>query len=206
MTMISATLAALLASTPTTEPTYEPGTAFIYSRGRVETVVENREEEVVWATRRGREYVRNKNIVLPITHWTIDDRVGERRFYGENDAFWPPEPGARTRFRVVTDVDRDGEISRSVQYWNCQVREAEPVALPNGEFDALPIQCERFSANTMNFLERRTWWWSEEIGHYVQREYTDLRDAETSRIRLCAVLPPRQASEARIEALAEEGC
>ena len=206
MSMISTTLATLLTMTASEMPSYEPGTAFIYTGGRVETVVENREDEVVWATRGGREYVRAKNIALPITQWTIGDRTGERRYYGDPDGIWPPRPGARSRFRVVTDIDRDGEISRSFQYWNCQVGEAEPVELPNGEFDAMPIRCDRFSTNTMSFLERRTWWWSQDVGHYVRREYRDLRDADVSEIRLCAVLPPRQASEARIEALAEEGC
>lgn len=180
-----------------------PGTAFIFDDGRVERFLRRDGETLVWATRRGREYVRAANPALPILSWEIGERSGRREVFGDTGDIWPPANGSRAQFRVLTEI-RDGEEQRRYsQAWTCQVDGPKAVTVPAGAFPAWRITCERFSVNSMQLLERRTWWWSEDLGHYVRRRYQDLRNGEASDIALCAALPELRASEARIEALLE---
>lgn len=180
-----------------------PGTVFVFDDGRVERYLRRDGETLVWATRRGREYVRAANPALPILSWEIGERSGRRDVFGDAGRIWPPSTGARAQFRVLTEV-RDGEAQRRYsQAWTCNVDGPKDLTVPAGAFPAWRITCERFSVNSMRLLEQRTWWWSEDLGHYVRRRYQDLRDGEASDIRLCAALPDLRASEARIEALLE---
>lgn len=178
-----------------------PGTVFVFDDGRVERYLRRDGENLVWATRRGREYVRAANPALPILSWEIGERSGRREVFGDAGNIWPPVDGVRAQFRVLTEI-RDGDAKRRYsQAWTCNVDGPKDVAVPAGVFPAWRITCERFSVNSMQLLERRTWWWSEDLGHYVRRRYQDLRDGEASDIALCAALPELRASEARIEAL-----
>ncbi len=181
-----------------------PGTVFIFDDGRVERYLRRDEESLVWATRRGREYLRAANPALPIMSWDIGQRSGRREVFGNADNLWPPANGARAQFRVLTEV-RDGEAQRRYsQAWSCSASGPRDIKVPAGRFSAYKITCERFSVNTMRLLERRNWWWSEDLGHYVRRRYQNLRNGEVSDMRLCAALPELRASEARIEALAKD--
>jgi len=181
-----------------------PGTVFIFDDGRVERYLRRDGDTLIWATRRGREYVRAANPALPILSWDIGQRSGQREVFGNADNIWPPANGARAQFRVLTKV-QDGDADRRYsQAWSCNVAGPQSISVPAGDFPAYRIVCERFSVNSMRLLERRTWWWSEDLGHYVRRRYQDLRDGEVSDIRLCAALPELRASEVRIEALAAD--
>jgi len=179
-----------------------PGTVFIFDDGRVERYLRRDGDTLIWATRRGREYVRAANPALPILSWRIGQRSGQRDVFGNSDNIWPPAEGARAQFRVLTQVRDGGESRRYSQVWSCDVDGARNVSVPAGVFASYRITCERFSVNSMTLLERRTWWWSEDLGHYVRRRYQNLRNGEVSDIRLCAALPELHASEARIDALA----
>ncbi len=178
-----------------------PGTVFIFDDGRVERYLRREGETLVWATRRGREYERAVNPALPILSWEVGERTGRRRVFGNADNIWPPADGARAQFRVLTEV-RDGADSRRyTQAWSCKVDSPRTETVPAAAFPAYRIACERYSVNSMRLLERRTWWWSEDLGHYIRRRYQDYRDGEVSEIALCAALPELRASEARIDAL-----
>ncbi|MEL6388225.1 MAG: hypothetical protein AAFR00_12810 [Pseudomonadota bacterium] len=181
-----------------------PGTVFVYNDGRVERFLRREDDSLVWATRAGREYKRAANPALPILSWDIGQRSGRREVFGNADAIWPPASGARARFRVLSEVS-DGERRRRMsQAWSCAVDGPETESVPAGDFGIYKITCERFSVNSMRLLEQRTWWWSEDVGHYVRRRFQSLRDGEVSDIALCASLPELRASEARIEALLED--
>lgn len=200
-------LAASCASSPTSGTSAllapDPGTVFIFDDGRVERFVRDEGDAQVWATRRGREYVRATNPALPILEWQVGERSGTRTVFGDSAELWPPEPGQRARFRVLTEVEEGEENSRSVQAWTCSVGHRGQKKVPAGSYTIMPIICERFSLNTMRLLERRTWWWSEDIGHYVRRRYQSVGSGEVRDIRLCAAVPPHRASSARIDAVRE---
>lgn len=178
-----------------------PGTVFIYDDGRVERFLRRSDQDLIWATRRGREYTRAANPALPILSWDIGSRSGRRTVFGNADSMWPPRASARARFRVLSDV-RDGDQTRRYsQAWSCEVASPRRVSVPAGEFDSFEINCERFSVNTMRLLEKRTWWWAPDLGHFVKRRFQNLRDGEASTIALCGALPELRANESRIEAI-----
>lgn len=200
-------IGSLLTSVPANAQLDVPvGTAFIYDDGRVERLVSLADDEATWSTRKGREFVRSHNFALPILNWKIGRREGTREIYGSADKLWPPVKGARASFRVRTDVLSKGRTNRSLQLWNCKVKKAQTIAIALGDFETLPIQCERFSNRTMNLLERRTWWYAPDIGHYVQRQVQNYRTGKRKTIKLCASLPPIRATKPRVDAVAETGC
>lgn len=203
--MIFAALGALLASTAAAQtPAYEPGAVFVYDNGRVEHVRAVEGERVVWAARSGRTYVRDANPIVPILEWGYRGRVGERRVLGDPDALWPLRAGKRVRFQTVNrfrDEDGGGE-SRSLHLWSCSVRALERVSTPAGAFDSFPIQCDRFSPSSMRVIERLTWWYAPDVGHYVRRAARNMGDGRTETFSLFAALPPRESNVVRIEALA----
>lgn len=182
------------------------GTTFVFSDGRVERVVAYEDNAIRWASRRGGEYVRAQNIALPILEWEVGGREGIRRVYGEESNFWPPQPGKRDRFRVVTEIEAGKSIERSIQLWTCHVGKAEEINTPAGAFSAMPVTCDRFSNATMGLIERRTWHWSPDVAHYVRREFQDLRDGARESIDLCTALPPRLANRLQIDEAAEKKC
>ena len=78
------------------------------------------------------------------------------------------------------------------------------MTVPAGTFAAYPIVCDRFSANSMRVVERLTWHYSPEIGHYVRREARNMGDGVRETNALYAALPPHAANALRIEALARQ--
>lgn len=183
------------------------GETFVFSDGRTERVKALKEDRVVWTTREGSEFARAYNVALPILEWRIGARQGVRRVYGA-EPLWPPRPGKRANFRVVTEVQRENDpaVSRSVQLWTCAIGRMETVVLPAAPFQAMPIRCDRFAANSMRLVERRTWWWSAEVDHFVRREFRDMQDGKREIVTLCAVLPPEHANRVRVRALAQAKC
>ena len=178
-----------------------PDTVFIYDDGRVERYLEREGEDLIWATRGGREYTRSSNPALPILSWEIGGRVGQRQVFGDMGAMWPPQDGGQTRFRVLTDVSDGDESRRYSQPWSCAVSGPAPIGTSAGEFRAFEITCDRYSLNTMRLLEKRTWWWAEDLGHFVKRRFQSYRTGEVREISLCGALPKWRATEARIEAI-----
>lgn len=186
-------------------PTYRPGEVFIFDNGRVEEVRAAEGDTVTWAARSGRTYVRSINPVVPILEWSFRGQVGERRVLGEPDALWPLRAGTSVQFRTVNIArgEDGGDSRRSLHLWRCSVGRPERVATPAGPFDAHPLRCDRFSPSSMRVMERITWHYSEDVGHYVRREVRDMRTGETETIALFAQLAPREANPLRIEAVAQ---
>lgn len=201
-----ALIAAIAPTTNATEiPSYVAGQTFIYDNGRVERVDSVSGSRVVWAARTGRTYVRDANIVVPILEWTYRGQRGRRIISGDPEALWPLRPGARVQFSAInfTQDSRD-RTRRSLHLWTCTVRGAQRVEVPAGVFDAFPIVCDRYSANSMRVVERLTWYYAPDVGHYIRREARDMLDGVGEVYSLYAQLPPRAANPTRIETLARE--
>ncbi len=199
-------LAPVAAASP--EPVnIEPGAVFVFNDGRVERLVEDRGETQLWATRRGREFVRSRNFTVPILDWKVGPVSGSRTISGKPDSLWPPSEGANSRFRVATDVTReDGKTRRSLQFWTCSAGKFETRTLPFGDAEVLPVSCDRFTPSSMKLIERRTWLWAPEVGHYVQRTLQNFQSGEKNSITLCAKIPARTATDRRISSVVERGC
>lgn len=196
------------AANPAPEPVrIEQDATFVFSDGRVERLVEDRGETQVWATRRGREYVRSRNFTIPILEWEVSGVKGRRTVSGKPEKLWPPQEGASSRFRVVTDiVPREGASSRSLQFWSCKAGRRRMETFAFAEIEVLPINCERYTPSSMKLVERRGWLWSDEIGHYVERSSIKYTTGETETVRLCAKIPGRTATDERITEVVEQGC
>ena len=77
-----------------------------------------------------------------------------------------------------------------------------PVHVPAGEFSAIPIVCDRFSVGNMRLIERTTWDYAPDLGHYVRRTTVTYANAQTQTLELVAALHGRAATNARLMALA----
>ena len=186
-------------------PRYVPGQAFIYDNGRVERVHDVANERVVWAARTGRTYVRDANIIVPILEWTYRGQRGRRVISGQPSNLWPLRAGARTQFSAINfTLDTRERTRRSLHLWTCNVRAIQRIEVPAGAFDAFPIVCDRYSPNSMRIVERLTWHFAPDVGHYIRREARDMLDGVGEVYSLYAALPPRAANPVRIEALARE--
>jgi hypothetical protein len=186
-------------------PTYEVGQTFIFDNGRVEQVQETKGQRITWSARSGRPYVRDVNPVVPILEWSFRGQSGVRTVVGAPERLWPLAPGRRVQFRTVNQTrDKDKRSRRSVHLWTCNVRAAAPLAVPAGAFEAFPIQCDRFSPNSMRVLERLTWHYAPEVGHYIRREARDMASGTSETYSLYTALPPRDSNPVRVEAMVQK--
>lgn len=181
----------------------DPGTVFLYDDGRVERFVRNEPEGDIWATRSGREYRRDPNPILPIRSWSVGNRQGESEAFGISDTFWPPAAGSRAQFRVLHTAFADGRERRTAQAWTCRIGSTTSLRVDAGEFEVLPVECDVYSVASQRLLERRRWWWSPELAHYIARSFQDMRTGEISRIELCAALPDYRAANVKLDTLAK---
>jgi hypothetical protein len=181
----------------------DPGTVFLFDDGRVERFVRSEAEGDIWATRSGRQYRRDPNPILPIRAWSVGNRQGESETFGMSRDFWPPAAGDRVQFRVLHTAFADGRERRTAQAWSCRTGATTSLSVHAGEFDVLPVECDVYSVASQRLLERRRWWWSPEVAHYIARSFQDMRTGEVSRIELCAAVPDYRAATVKLDALAK---
>jgi hypothetical protein len=186
-------------------PRYEEGQAFVFDNGRVERVSGVEGDRVTWAARSGRTYLRDANLIVPILEWSYRGQQGSRQIVGDPDRLWPLSAGRSVQFRAVNETrDRNDRMRRSVHLWRCSVRAVQTILVPAGRFEAFPIVCDRYSASSMRVIERLTWHYAPDVGHYVRREARNMSDGVRETYSLYAALPPRASNPIRIEALARQ--
>jgi peptidoglycan hydrolase-like protein with peptidoglycan-binding domain len=172
-------------------PDYQPGDSFIYSDGRVETVVEVDGDTVRWQNNRGTVYRANRDFVLPRASWVSTDRRGQTRVSRAREALWPLEHGKETSFSAATVVqigDRPDNTSEYTEDWHCRVEGTEKISVIAGTFDTLKVVCRRAARDSEPQLTR-VWYYAPRIGHYVR--VNDLYEVEEQdrHIELVAIQP-----------------
>jgi hypothetical protein len=187
-------------------PQYEVPDTFIYDNGRVEQLVAVSGDRLTWSAFEGRQYVRDRNFVVPLLHWETVESIGSRRASPEAGALWPLKPGNAVRFRVLTDVTvkvKEGadRHRRRTELWSCRVLPAAAITVPAGSFEALEIRCEEFSPRTMRVLNEERWFYSEEVGHYIARKWVDLSTGRHGGYSLVARLRGLEANPRRIRSI-----
>jgi len=205
--LLAWTAVALSVAAPTTSlPQYEIGDAFVYDNGRVEQLVSTSADRLTWSAFEGRQYVRDRNFVIPLLQWETVESRGTREVSSEAAALWPLSPGKTVRFRVVTDVTRAvkqgvNHRRRRAELWSCRVLPPAPITVPAGTFDALEIRCEEFSSTTMRLLSEERWFYSEDVGHYVARRWTELSTGRHGGYSLVTKLRGIEANPRRIRSI-----
>jgi hypothetical protein len=199
-------LAASVAVRATPSPQYELADTFIYDNGRVEQLVAMSGDRLTWSAFEGRQYVRDRNFVVPLLDWETVESKGSRRVSSEAGSLWPLEPGKTVRFRVLTDVTVQAKEGanrrrRRSELWSCRVLPAASITVPAGSFAALEIRCEQFSSRTMRILSEERWYYSEEVGHYVSRKWVDLSTGRRGGYSLVARLRGMEANPRRIRSI-----
>ena len=186
-------------------PDYAPGDAFVFTDGRVEQVMRAEGDVVTWRGLQGDAYERGRNFVTPVIGWKNSQGEGRRTVAGPAGKLWPLAPGKSARFSVITESRRAGAQAweRNLALWACHVEASRAVQTPAGGFEVLPIVCDRFSPVNMRLLERLTWDYAPEVGHYVRRTIVDYVSAQTSVIALTSELHGQAATRPRLEALAD---
>jgi len=184
-------------------PEYHVGETFIFSNKRVEHIKHIDDELITLSSRKGHQYVRHHNIVLPIIQWQLANKSGSRIFYGNADKLWPLQVGNSARFRVLTTI-RDNEKQRErqrVKLWRCHVAALENIRVIAGEFSSYRIVCDHYSEKSMRILRRYTWHYAPVVGHYVQREVKNFFTGNSHHFELVATLPPGKSNDLRVEAI-----
>ena len=172
-------------------PSYRLGSTFVYSDGRVETVVGLDGDKVRWRNNRGVAFTAYRNFVLPRVAWFSAAESGRGEVAAPPDALWPLAPGKQGSFMAIAAVrysERPDNVRETVERWDCRVEKAERVSVVAGEFDALKIVCGR-SVDDSSPKLTRVWHYAPRVGHYVRMN--DFYDAEEldRHVELVAIRP-----------------
>lgn len=199
-------LAASVAAHAAPLPQYELQDTFIYDNGRVEQLVSMSGDTLTWSAFEGREYVRDRNFVIPLLKWGTVESNGTRQASAEARSLWPLQPGKTVRFRVLTDAnvqvtEASTRRRRRTELWTCRALAPASITVPAGTFDAHEIRCERFSPRTMRIISEERWYYSEEVGHYILRSWVDLSTGKRSSYSLVASLRGIEANPRRIRSI-----
>lgn len=187
-------------------PEYQLQDTFIYDNGRVEQLASSDGDMLTWSTLPGREYVRDRNFVVPLLQWETEESKGTRRPSPEARLLWPLKPGKTVRFRIFTDVtvrqnDGSSRRRRGAELWSCRVLPPAPMTVPAGTFESTEIRCEQYSPYTMRILSEERWHYCEEVGHYVARSWVDLSTGRGASYSLVATLRGMEANPRRIRSI-----
>jgi len=184
------------------KPVYFPGTVFVYASGRWDRVERVDGENVSWVNHRGEPMTTTRDFTFRPTTWKSATHEGTRSFEpaeflfsSKPSSLWPLSVGKESGYY---EVNRWHELNSAYQtyraYWKCKVEGEAKVTVPAGKFDTLKVVCSRFSgrptSSLTNAREYRTWYYAEEIQHWVayERDYRG-ENSELSRKRLAAVIP-----------------
>jgi peptidoglycan hydrolase-like protein with peptidoglycan-binding domain len=141
-------------------PLYDPGDAYVWSNGRVETVVRVAGDKLFWRVDNGVRYTADRNFLIPPASWTGPSGDGESDSRLNARGSWPLADGAPLVFDVANNS--------AVEEWRCNIDGTEHVTVPAGQFDVVALSCERDSAPLGEWV-RRIWHYAPAVRHYVAR-------------------------------------
>ncbi len=168
---------------PAAMPRYAVGEAFTYDDNRTDTVIAARGGLVTWRTDRGIINRQSHDFLLPPVSWQTKTRRSRAVITAGTGTLWPLRIGNKARFdvsRVISGNDGSGE-RELLQSWQCVVEGTERLNVKAGSFDTFRIPCFRYSHNTSNWRQTRTYYYAPRIGHYVVREDTYVNRASKRR-------------------------
>jgi len=172
-------------------PGYEPGDSFVYSDGRVETVVSVDGDKVRWQSNRGTIFTAYRDFVLPRASWVSAGQRGQTMVGTERGRLWPLKPGKETSFSARTIVqirDRPDNTSESTEQWHCQVEKVERISVVAGTFNTLKVVCRRPARESALELTR-VWYYAPRVRHYVRLNDFYEVEGRDRHVELVAIQP-----------------
>lgn len=151
-------------------PAYQPGMTFIYSNGEVDRVADAEGTAVRWIRTDGTNYTTHRNFLLPWSNWASDTQRGTATISEAADALWPLRKGVEIAFSTNVTVQRRDDpnsIERHVDQWRCRNDGRREITVLAGTFQTLIFVC-RLGADPTYPEVVRTWYYAQEIRHYVR--------------------------------------
>jgi peptidoglycan hydrolase-like protein with peptidoglycan-binding domain len=142
-------------------PIYEPGDAYIYTDGQVETVLWTGEHRVEWQDAKGQRWLADTDFTVPTRRSDPGTKVASRQSFT-----WPIRVGAMSSYIVKTEAT-DRTDQKAMETWHCVVEGHERTAVFAGTFDSYKIVC-RLDGGPLGAAQSRTWYFAPTIGHYVR--------------------------------------
>ncbi|MBE9558691.1 MAG: peptidoglycan-binding protein [Proteobacteria bacterium] len=141
-------------------PIYDAGDAYVWSNGRVETVVRVAGNKLFWRVDNGVSYTADRNFLIPPSNWTGPAGTGESNARLDEGKFWPLATDSAFTF----EVEDNGQL----QTWQCRTAGTERISVPAGRFAVVALTCDRDSAPPGEWV-RRIWHYAPAVRHYVAR-------------------------------------
>jgi len=187
---------------PAPLPSYSPGTTFVYSDGKWETVIDAAPGIVTWQDHRNYMFSGSPDFTYRPSQWEGQTRSVIRQFGPRTDLYarsatriWPLRAGNFANYSESgTWTENDGTQSSYRTDWTCAVTGTEKVSVMAGDFDTFKIVCRRYYVSSnksrSQLREEKTWNYAPEVGHYVLAATKFYYDKQPRRRELLAVLPP----------------
>jgi hypothetical protein len=170
-------------------PRYEAGSTFVYSDGRVDTVVGLKGDTVRWQRNDGTKFTAYRNFLLPWAYWQSETESGKSTLDGKPWALWPRSMRQEVAFSAVSVVQpAAGALKSAGEDWRCRLSGRQKVTVVAGSFDTLKLACER-AATTSSPALSRVWYYAPSIQHYVRLEDRGKAPAADTQVELVAIRP-----------------
>lgn len=169
---------------------YRAGDSFVYSDGRVETVVGIAGDMVLWEDNRGTQFTAYRNFILPPVEISSPSRKARTSIDATSDALWPLRLTSKAAFAtrtVETLRAQPNDHLGSAERWRCRVGGPAMISVAAGTFDSVRIICD--ITTEAESRHRRVWYYAPSIGHYVLRQEIPPNADEGTTIELVAIRP-----------------
>src|SRR5262249_4374119 len=144
-------------------PLYEPGDAYIYTDGQVETVLSVSDRRVQWQDLKGRRWSADPDFTVPSGRYDADEETDLHRGLS-----WPLRVGATVSYTVESALAHQPAANRNaVEHWRCAVESRDRTSVAAGTFDSYKIVC-RLDGGPLGTTQSRTWYYAPAVGHYVR--------------------------------------
>ena len=171
-------------------PAYEAGNTFVYSDGRVDTVVGLKGDMVRWQRNDGTRFTADRNFLLPWAYWQSQTESGTQALGGESGGLWPRTTDQEVSFSVDSVVQQGGSgaLTKSTERWRCRLAGKRKVTVMAGAFDTIKLICDRAASASVPALER-VWYYAPSIQHFVRLENRSQAAGESSEVELVTIRP-----------------
>ncbi len=172
-------------------PIYEAGSTYVYSDGRVDSVVGLKGDTVRWQRNDGTKFTSYRNFLLPWIYWQTEAGSGKWTVDGKPWALWPRESGQEIAFSataVEQRAGRPGSLTKSAEDWRCRLDGRKRVTVVAGTFDTIKLVCER-AASEWTMARSLVWYYAPSIQHYVRLEDRESTERAPKQTELVTIRP-----------------